>query len=139
MAKTVTRKFVPTCRCFQVEKLLNCCNRRKSFVIKLYEKQLEACLLLALRGNAACQTALCLMLEWNLVKESDQQIQITTTLQSTESGKVQYGMLCKRQQHLKKIVRIRIYAVKLKEWPRFGDNTDDFLSCQLDRSSSRVY
>lgn len=72
--------------------------------MKLYEKQLEACLLLALRGNSACQMALCLMLEWNLVKESDQQIQITATLQSTESGQVQYNMLCKRQQHLKKIV-----------------------------------
>ncbi|XKL59752.1 hypothetical protein PGB90_000768 [Kerria lacca] len=49
-----------------VDKLLNCCNRRKSFLMKLYEKQLEACLLLALRGNSACQMALCLMLEWNL-------------------------------------------------------------------------
>lgn len=78
--------------------------------MKLYEKQLEACLLLALRGNSACQTALCLMLEWNLVKEADQQIQITTTLQSTESGKIQYNMLCKRQQHLKKIVSIG-YAI----------------------------
>ncbi|KAK7571801.1 hypothetical protein V9T40_014273 [Parthenolecanium corni] len=86
-----------------VDKLLNCCFRRKSFVVKLFEKQLEACLLLALRGNSACQMALCLMLEWNLVKESDQQIQITTTLQSTDSGKLQYNMLCKRQQHLKKI------------------------------------
>lgn len=89
---------------FQVDKLLNCCFRRKSFVVKLFEKQLEACLLLALRGNSACQMALCLMLEWNLVKEPDQQIQITTTLQSTDSGKLQYNMLCKRQQHLKKIV-----------------------------------
>ncbi|XP_065210938.1 C-Maf-inducing protein-like [Planococcus citri] len=86
-----------------VDKLLNCCNKRKSFLLKLYEKQLEACLLLALRGNSACQMALCLMLEWNLVKECDQQVQITATLQSTESGLIQYNMLCKRQQHLKKI------------------------------------
>lgn len=88
-----------------MDTLLNCCSRRKSFVIKLYEKQLESCLLQALRGNSACQSALCLMLEWNLVKESDQQMLITTTLQSTESGTQQYDALCKRQQHLKKIVR----------------------------------
>ncbi|XP_067002506.2 C-Maf-inducing protein isoform X2 [Anabrus simplex] len=82
--------------------LLHCCCRRKRFLVQLV-KHLGACLLLALRDSDVAQEALCLMLEWELLTQEDQKMQVVTTLQSTDSGQEQYAALCRRQMHLKEL------------------------------------
>lgn len=86
-----------------METLLNCCCRRKRFIEQLL-KQLGTCLLLALRGQPAAQQVLCLMLEWELLEQQDQRLQLVTTLQSTSGGRERYYDLCRRQLHLKELV-----------------------------------
>lgn len=71
-------------------------------------KHLGALLLVALRDHAIAQEILCLMLEWRLINGEDQEMQVVTTLQSTESGRLKYNELCKRQEHLKELVIILI-------------------------------
>jgi len=67
-------------------------------------KQVGALQLVALREQEVAQDVLCLMLEWSLIACEEQQLQIVTTLQSTDSGKAKYNELCKRQDHLKELV-----------------------------------
>lgn len=69
-------------------------------------KHLGALLLVALRDHAIAQEILCLMLEWRLINGEDQEMQVVTTLQSTESGRLKYNELCKRQEHLKELVSV---------------------------------
>ncbi|KAJ9597873.1 hypothetical protein L9F63_011274, partial [Diploptera punctata] len=83
--------------------LLHCCCRCKWFLSQLTKKQLGACLLLALRGHLAAQEALCLMLEWELIEQEDQKMQLVSTLQSTPSGRENYTALCQRQLHLREL------------------------------------
>ncbi|XP_069681421.1 C-Maf-inducing protein-like isoform X2 [Periplaneta americana] len=83
--------------------LLHCCCRCKWFLSQLTKKQLGACLLLALRGHSAAQEALCLMLEWELIDQEDQKMQLVSTLQSTASGRENYAALCQRQLHLREL------------------------------------
>ncbi|CAL4066694.1 unnamed protein product, partial [Meganyctiphanes norvegica] len=85
-----------------LETLINCCCKRKKFLSNL-KKNLGACMLLALRGNTTSQDVICLMLEWKLIEESDQSMQVVTTLQSTPTGKRQYQALCDRQLHLREL------------------------------------
>lgn len=80
--------------------LLHCCCRCKWFLSQLTKEQLGACLLLALRGHSTAQEALCLMLEWELIEQEDQKMQLVSTLQSTPSGRDNYTALCQRQLHL---------------------------------------
>jgi hypothetical protein len=89
----------------QLKTLLHCCCRCKWFLSQLTKKQLGACLLLALRGHSAAQEALCLMLEWELIEQEDQKMQLVSTLQSTPSGRENYAALCQRQLHLRELVR----------------------------------
>ncbi|XP_049964481.1 C-Maf-inducing protein-like [Schistocerca serialis cubense] len=88
--------------CLMLQTLLQCCCRRKRFISQL-AKQLEACLLLALRDQGPAQEALCLMLEWQLLETEDQRMQAVTTLQSTASGRQYYAALCQRQKHLREL------------------------------------
>ncbi|KAK7789019.1 hypothetical protein R5R35_009972 [Gryllus longicercus] len=88
--------------CSMLEILLHCCCRRKRFLVQL-AKRLGACLLLALRDHTVAQEALCLMLEWELLTQEDQKMQVVTTLQSTASGREHYAALCRRQMHLKEL------------------------------------
>ena len=75
-------------------------------------KFLGACQLLALRDQPSAQEVLCLMLEWSLldgdvVVVDDVNVlsmQVVTTLQSTESGRIKYHELCERRLHLKELV-----------------------------------
>lgn len=83
--------------------LLHCCCRCKWFLSQLMKKQLGACLLLALRDHSAAQEALCLMLEWELIEQEDQKMQLVSTLQSTASGRDNYAALCQRQLHLREL------------------------------------
>lgn len=67
-------------------------------------KQVGALQLVALRDQPIAQDLLCLMLEWNLLPVEEQQLQVVTTLQSTDRGKEKYNELCKRQDHLRELV-----------------------------------
>ena len=44
------------------------------------------------------------MLEWNVIESCDQVMQVSSTLQSTPSGKQLYQQLCDRQFDLKELV-----------------------------------
>lgn len=88
---------------FQLHHLLECCCRRKKFLEGL-AKNLGPCLLRALRDDSTLQSALCSMLELEVIENKDCQMQIITTLQSTTSGKQQYTALCQRQMHLRELV-----------------------------------
>ncbi|GIY85374.1 c-Maf-inducing protein [Caerostris extrusa] len=82
--------------------LLECCCRRKKFLEQL-SKSIGPCMLRALRGDATLQSALCSMLEMEVIDNKDLQVQMITTLQSTPSGKQLYASLCHRQQHLREL------------------------------------
>lgn len=47
---------------------------------------------------------LCLMLEYNIIDNNDTQLQIISTLESTDVGKRMYEQLCDRQRELKELV-----------------------------------
>lgn len=47
---------------------------------------------------------LCLMLEYNIIENNDTQLQIISTLESTDVGKKMYEQLCDRQRELKELV-----------------------------------
>lgn len=93
---------------FQLHHLMECCCRRKKFLEAL-AKNLGPCLLRALRDDSTLQSALCSMLELEVIENKDCQMQIITTLQSTPSGKQQYTALCQRQMHLRELVSVFIH------------------------------
>ncbi|PSN46032.1 hypothetical protein C0J52_15799 [Blattella germanica] len=80
-----------------------CTDEGQTWGHMLTKKQLGACLLLALRGHLAAQEALCLMLEWELIEQEDQKMQLVSTLQSTSSGREHYAALCQKQMHLREL------------------------------------
>lgn len=47
---------------------------------------------------------LCLMLEYNIIENKDTQLQIISTLESTQVGLRMYEQLCDRQRELKELV-----------------------------------
>lgn len=49
---------------------------------------------------------LCLMLEYNIIDNNDTQLQIISTLESTDVGKRMYEQLCDRQRELKELVSL---------------------------------
>lgn len=51
---------------------------------------------------------LCLMLEYNIIDNNDTQLQIISTLESTDVGKRMYEQLCDRQRELKELVSPRL-------------------------------
>lgn len=52
-----------------------------------------------------CVQILCLMLEYNIIENKDTQLQIISTLESTQVGLRMYEQLCDRQRELKELVR----------------------------------
>lgn len=51
-----------------------------------------------------CVQILCLMLEYNIIENKDTQLQIISTLESTQVGLRMYEQLCDRQRELKELV-----------------------------------
>ena len=51
-----------------------------------------------------CVQILCLMLEYNIIENKDTQLQIISTLESTQVGFSMYEQLCDRQRELKELV-----------------------------------
>lgn len=47
---------------------------------------------------------LCLMLEYNIIENKDTQLQIISTLESSQVGLRMYEQLCDRQRELKELV-----------------------------------
>uniref|UniRef100_A0A4W3IML2 C-Maf inducing protein n=1 Tax=Callorhinchus milii TaxID=7868 RepID=A0A4W3IML2_CALMI len=85
--------------------LMGSCYKTKKFLLSLAENKLGPCMLLALRGNQTMVEILCLMLEYNIIDNKDTQLQIISTLESTDVGKKMYEQLCDRQRELKELVR----------------------------------
>ncbi|XP_069072405.1 C-Maf-inducing protein isoform X2 [Pleurodeles waltl] len=85
--------------------LMGSCYKTKKFLLSLAENKLGPCMLLALRGNQTMVEILCLMLEYNITENNDTQLQIISTLESTEVGKRMYEQLCDRQRELKELQR----------------------------------
>uniref|UniRef100_A0A8C5UWE3 C-Maf-inducing protein n=1 Tax=Microcebus murinus TaxID=30608 RepID=A0A8C5UWE3_MICMU len=85
--------------------LMGSCYKTKKFLLSLAENKLGPCMLLALRGNQTMVEILCLMLEYNIIDNNDTQLQIISTLESTEVGKRMYEQLCDRQRELKELQR----------------------------------
>jgi hypothetical protein len=54
------------------------------------------------------------MLEWELIEQEDQKMQLVSTLQSTASGQDKYTALCQRQLHLRELVRMDTTGVSIK-------------------------
>ncbi|NXK81831.1 CMIP protein, partial [Amazona guildingii] len=84
--------------------LMGSCYKTKKFLLSLAENKLGPCMLLALRGNQTMVEILCLMLEYNIIENNDTQLQIISTLESTDVGKRMYEQLCDRQRELKELV-----------------------------------
>lgn len=82
---------------------MNCCCRRKNFLTSQLDRIRSPCLLMALRENDACQDVLCALLELDVEKDRDYQLQIISTLQSTTTGKQKYAALCERQIALREL------------------------------------
>lgn len=55
-----------------------------------------------------CCQILCLMLEYNIIDNKDTQLQIISTLESTDVGKKMYEQLCDRQRELKELVSLLV-------------------------------
>ncbi|MEE6499925.1 hypothetical protein FKM82_003638 [Ascaphus truei] len=91
--------------CNNVHILMGSCYKTKKFLLSLAENKLGPCMLLALRGNQTMVEILCLMLEYNIIENNDTQMQIISTLQSTDPGKRMYEQLCDRQRELKELQR----------------------------------
>ncbi|KAI1235568.1 hypothetical protein IHE44_0002447 [Lamprotornis superbus] len=53
--------------------------------------------------HGAISQILCLMLEYNIIDNNDTQLQIISTLESTDVGKRMYEQLCERQRELKEL------------------------------------
>ncbi|KAG8563144.1 hypothetical protein GDO81_015955 [Engystomops pustulosus] len=85
--------------------LMGSCYKTKKFLLSLAENKLGPCMLLALRGNQTMVEILCLMLEYNIIENNDTQLQIISTLESTDVGKRMYEQLCDRQRELKELQR----------------------------------
>ncbi|XP_073438628.1 C-Maf-inducing protein isoform X4 [Dendrobates tinctorius] len=85
--------------------LMGSCYKTKKFLLSLAENKLGPCMLLALRGNQTMVEILCLMLEYNIIENNDTQLQIISTLESTDVGKKMYEQLCDRQRELKELQR----------------------------------
>ncbi|NXD74029.1 CMIP protein, partial [Eolophus roseicapillus] len=83
--------------------LMGSCYKTKKFLLSLAENKLGPCMLLALRGNQTMVEILCLMLEYNIIENNDTQLQIISTLESTDVGKRMYEQLCDRQRELKEL------------------------------------
>ncbi|KAJ4938520.1 hypothetical protein JOQ06_003133, partial [Pogonophryne albipinna] len=67
--------------------LMGSCYKTKKFLLSLAENKLGPCMLLALRGNQTMVEILCLMLEYNIIENKDTQLQIISTLESTQQRK----------------------------------------------------
>ncbi|ELW62966.1 C-Maf-inducing protein [Tupaia chinensis] len=80
--------------------LMGSCYKTKKFLLSLAENKLGPCMLLALRGNQTMVEILCLMLEYNITDNNDTQLQIISTLESTDVGKRMYEQLCDRQREI---------------------------------------
>ncbi|XP_075796113.1 C-Maf-inducing protein isoform X5 [Pelodiscus sinensis] len=91
--------------CNNVHILMGSCYKTKKFLLSLAENKLGPCMLLALRGNQTMVEILCLMLEYNIIDNNDTQLQIISTLESTDVGKRMYEQLCDRQRELKELQR----------------------------------
>ncbi|XP_073515233.1 C-Maf-inducing protein isoform X1 [Phyllobates terribilis] len=91
--------------CNNVHILMGSCYKTKKFLLSLAENKLGPCMLLALRGNQTMVEILCLMLEYNIIENNDTQLQIISTLESTDVGKKMYEQLCDRQRELKELQR----------------------------------
>uniref|UniRef100_A0A8B9FQC6 C-Maf-inducing protein n=1 Tax=Amazona collaria TaxID=241587 RepID=A0A8B9FQC6_9PSIT len=85
--------------------LMGSCYKTKKFLLSLAENKLGPCMLLALRDNQTMVEILCLMLEYNIIDNNDTQLQIISTLESTDMGKRMYEQLCDRQRELKELQR----------------------------------
>ncbi|XP_076849560.1 LOW QUALITY PROTEIN: C-Maf-inducing protein [Brachyhypopomus gauderio] len=85
--------------------LMGSCYKTKKFLLSLAENKLGPCMLLALRGNQTMVEILCLMLEYNIIENKDTQLQIISTLESTQVGLRMYEHLCDRQRELKELQR----------------------------------
>ncbi|XP_029288866.1 C-Maf-inducing protein isoform X2 [Cottoperca gobio] len=83
--------------------LMGSCYKTKKFLLSLAENKLGPCMLLALRGNQTMVEILCLMLEYNIIENKDTQLQIISTLESTQVGLRMYEQLCDRQRELKEL------------------------------------
>ncbi|KAG7468445.1 hypothetical protein MATL_G00143050 [Megalops atlanticus] len=85
--------------------LMGSCYKTKKFLLSLAENKLGPCMLLALRANQTMVEILCLMLEYNIIENKDTQLQIISTLESTQVGRSMYEQLCDRQRELKELQR----------------------------------
>jgi hypothetical protein len=86
-----------------MDRLVQCCGGRKTFLASQLDRIRAPCLLMALRESASCQDILSSILELNVEKDADYQLQIISTLQSTTSGKQKYAALCERQIALREL------------------------------------
>ncbi|XP_048886048.1 C-Maf-inducing protein-like isoform X2 [Brienomyrus brachyistius] len=85
--------------------LMGSCYKTKKFLVSLADNKLESCVLLALKGNKTMVEILCLMLEYDIIKNGDTRRQVVSTVQSTQPGLHTYSKLCERQRELRELQR----------------------------------
>jgi hypothetical protein len=86
-----------------LNKLLQCCCKRKKFLLSL-NSMIGPLQLLILRENEAAMKAVCYMLELNLLEGGEEmKMQMIAALQSTPAGKKHYVQLCDREVALREL------------------------------------
>lgn len=85
-----------------LKSLIQCCCRKKKFLISL-NKFIQQIELMALRENSTAIETLCAMLELDTIENQDYKSDIIATLKSTNLGRQEYALVCEKQVALKEI------------------------------------
>ena len=72
--------------CTMLSALINCCYKRKKFILYLSSYFLSPILLLASKGNTDMMDLLCLMLQLEILDTADVRVEVISTLESSKAG-----------------------------------------------------
>ena len=72
--------------CHMLSALINCCYRRKKFILYLSAYFLSPILLLASKGNVEMMDLLCMMLQMEILDTAETRVEVISTLESSKEG-----------------------------------------------------
>ncbi|XP_066916132.1 C-Maf-inducing protein-like isoform X2 [Clytia hemisphaerica] len=78
--------------------LIKCCCKRKKMLLTLKNTMLGLFTLMAIRGDKYCIEALVSLLDFDLMKDEEENLEIIAALQSSDEGQKQYDQLCTKKE-----------------------------------------
>ena len=78
--------------CSMLSALINCCYKRKKFILYLATYFLSPILLMASKGNTDMMDLLCLMLQLEILDSADVRVEVISTLESSKAGTFQLSI-----------------------------------------------